>query len=343
MTERSVHLVGSVPAANAEAAMREVLTRLGPYLRYVSDGETGERGNWIVHIVESFRTHADLQLRTDGDWSGYNRTPNFRVRKGHTLRGESLDFGHVANVQENLPIFQRLRHELGRPDLTFLVGIPGDLDMALFTLGPLGAFRQRRAFTEATVREINQISSLTTNDVLFQIEVPVELIFMARMPTPVRSAMAAWLARGIALLVQHSPAGARFGIHLCLGDLNHKAMARMRNTRPLVLLVNALAKCWPAGRSLEYVHVPLTAGEQPPPLDPVFYRPLRKLRLPDTTRFIAGLVHEGQSIDEQRHVLTLVEEQVGRPVDLAAACGLGRRTPEQARAAMDQATALVGT
>jgi len=343
MTERSVHLMGSIPAANAEAAMREVLTRLGPHLRCLPDGETGERRNWIMHIIESFRAHPDLQVRTEGDWSGYDRVLTFRVRKGHTLRGESLDFGHVVNVEENLPIFQRLRHELGRPDLIFQVGIPGDLDMALFTLGPLGAFRHRRAFTEATVREINEISSVTANQVLFQLEVPVELIFMTRMPAPVRPAMAAFLARGIARLADQSPDGARFGVHLCLGDLNHKAMARMRNTRPLVLLANAVAKCWPAGRSLDYVHVPFTAGEQPPPLDPTFYRPLGKLRLPGTTRLVAGLVHEGQSIDEQRHVLGLVEEQVGRRVDLAAACGFGRCTPEQARAAMDQVTALLGT
>ncbi|MGH3692538.1 MAG: hypothetical protein ACRDRX_00785 [Pseudonocardiaceae bacterium] len=343
MTTRSLHLVGSIPADDAGTAMREALTRFGPHLRSVPDGETGERRNWINHIIESFRSHPDLQVATEGDWSDYNRIVRFRVRKGHTLRGDSLDFGHVADVAKNQPIFQRLRVELGHPHLVFQVGIPGDLDMALFTLGPLGAFRHRRAFTEATVREIGQIAALTAGEVLFQIEIPAELIFMASAPPPVRRAAAGLLAGGIARLAERSPDGTRFGVHLCLGDLNHKAMARLRDTWPLVLLANAVAKRWPVGRSLEYVHAPFAAGEQPPCLDPAFYRSLRTLALPETTRFVAGLLHEGQGLDEQRRVLAMVEDQVGRPVDLGAACGLGRRTPEQAAAAMDQAGSLIGT
>ena len=343
MTTRSLHLVGSLPAEDADTAMREALTRFGPHLRSVPDGETGERRHWIIHIVESFRSHPDLQVAAEGDWSGYDRVVKFRVRKGHTLSGESLDFGHVANVEKNQPIFQRLRLELGRPDLVFQVGIPGDLDMALFTLGPLRAFRHRQAFTEATVREISEISSPAANDVLFQLEVPAELVFVASAPAPARRAMAGLLAGGIARLADHSPGGTRFGVHLCLGDLNHKTMVRLRDTRPLVLLANAVAKRWPAGRSLEYMHAPFAAGERPASLDPAFYRPLRKLALPEETRFIAGLLHEGQGLDEQRRILAMVEDQVGRRVDLGAACGLGRRTPEQAAAVMDQASALIGT
>lgn len=343
MTTRFLHLVGSLPADDADMAMREALTRFGPHLRSVPDGETGERRHWIIHIIESFRSHPDLQVSTEGDWSDYDRLVRFRVRKGHTLPGESLHLGHVANVEKSQPIFQRLRLEFGRPDHVFQVGLPGDLDMALFTLGPLGAFRHRRAFTEATVREIGEISALTANEVLFQLEVPAELIFVASTPAPARRAMAGLLASGIARLADRSPAGTRFGVHLCLGDLNHKAMVRLRDARPLVLLANAMARRWPAGRSLEYVHAPFAAGERPACLDPAFYRPLRKLALPDTTRFVAGLLHESQGLDEQRQVLAIVEDQVGRAVDLGAACGLGRRTPEQAAAVMDQASALIGT
>lgn len=43
--ERAVHLVGSIPADNAEQAMRTAVERLGEHLRTLPDGETGERRN----------------------------------------------------------------------------------------------------------------------------------------------------------------------------------------------------------------------------------------------------------------------------------------------------------
>ncbi len=42
-----VHLIGSVPLADSETVFRTVAAALGPYLRRVPDGETGERRRWI--------------------------------------------------------------------------------------------------------------------------------------------------------------------------------------------------------------------------------------------------------------------------------------------------------
>ncbi|MDQ3886336.1 MAG: hypothetical protein M3308_04820 [Actinomycetota bacterium] len=137
------------------------------------------------------RSHPDLQVRKEGDWSNYEDQLNFAVRKGHHLTGDSLDFGHVAAYKDNQPVFERLRKDFQRPDLVFQVGIPGDFDMALFTLGLTGSFRYRRPFTDATVREIEQIHARADGDVLFQIEVPAELVFVAQVPAPAQPVMAA--------------------------------------------------------------------------------------------------------------------------------------------------------
>ncbi|MBJ7603068.1 MAG: hypothetical protein JF888_07755 [Candidatus Dormibacteraeota bacterium] len=48
-TSRGALLGGSVPAASAEEAMSEALTRLGARLQTRPDGETGERKNWMIH------------------------------------------------------------------------------------------------------------------------------------------------------------------------------------------------------------------------------------------------------------------------------------------------------
>jgi hypothetical protein len=52
MSEREAHLVGSLPGPTAAAAMSTALQILGPHLRSLPDGETGERRNWVISIIE---------------------------------------------------------------------------------------------------------------------------------------------------------------------------------------------------------------------------------------------------------------------------------------------------
>lgn len=334
------HLVGSMPGDTPEEAMHAALERLGPHLRTLPDGETGERRDWIIHIIDSFRSHPDLELRRDGGWTDYDDTPLFRVRPGHRLTAGSLDFGHVAAFERSFPAFQRLKADHGRPDLAFQVGLPGDFDLSLFTFGPTGPFRLREPFTEATLAEIAAIHRRAGDEVVFQVEVPAELVFVARMPPPAQPAMAAYLARGITDLVADAPAGARFGIHLCLGDMNHRALGRMRDVRPLVHLANAIAARWPAGRPLEFLHAPLAAAVEPPPNRAGFYAPLQALHLDPEVGLVAGFVHESLDLRAQRALDAHVTGLMGRPIGVAASCGLGRREPGQAFATMDLAAAL---
>jgi hypothetical protein len=337
---RATHLVGTVPVATTAEALDLATTHLGESLRWLPDGETGPRFNWVATIIDGLRSHPDLEIARDGDWSDYDRTPRFRIRKGHKLRGYKLDFGHVEWFRDSLPHFREARERLGKPDLAFQVGIPGPFDMAGLVLGPAGALLHRGPFHEATVAEIRAIFAEGEGDVVFQIEVPFELVFVAQAPGPVRPLMARLLAATVTAVARDAPAGARFGIHLCLGDLKHKALAEMRDMDPVVALANAIVAGWPDGRTLEFVHAPFSGASQPPPTDPSYYAPLRNLRLPGRTRFVAGFVFEHQPLDEQRRVLGLIESAYGRDVDVSAACGLGRRSVEEAVASMKQAKAL---
>lgn len=268
------------------------------------------------------------------------------MRRGHRLDGSTLDFGHVAAFESSWPLFEQRRAQLisrgvlEADQLVFQVGIPGDFDMALFTLGPVGALRNRRPFTEATVNEITEIFRQKRDQVAFQLEVPAELVFVARFPRLAQPLIARRLGRGIAVLAEEAPAGARFGIHLCLGDMNHRALGKLEDVAPLVSLSNAIVAAWPQGRPLEFIHAPLAAAELPPPSEPAFYQPLQDLSLPTATRFIAGFVHEDRSLDEQRDLLSALDALTGRTVDVATSCGLGRRERGPALATLDRAAAL---
>jgi len=339
---RRSHLVGTIPAPGPRAAMELALSELGPTVDMLPDGETGERLNWIQKIVEQFRSHPDVELAREGDWSEYDRTPLFRVKRGHRLRPEVIDLGYARFFRESFPLFEELTAASDLGDIPFQVGIPSAFDLALFTFGPRGAFRQRRAYTEATLREIREIHAEAANRVVFQIEVPAELVFVARMPSPLQPLMARYMAGIVTKLAASAPAGSRFGVHLCLGDMNHRALMGMRDTTPVVRLANAIAKRWPDGRSLEFMHAPFAAAVEPPSTDETWYRPLERLRLAPSTRFIAGFAHEGQDLEVQREILATIEAAVGEPVDLATSCGLGRRDPEAARAAIRRTAELAG-
>src|SRR6202012_6061720 len=99
----------------------------------------------------------------------------------------------------------------------------------------------------------------------------------------------------------------RFGLHLCLGDMSHHALGRVTDASPLVMLANAIAVRWPAGRPLRYVHAPLAAADDPPVTDPAFYAPLADLELDPGVRFVAGFAHEDQDAATQFRVREMIE------------------------------------
>jgi hypothetical protein len=76
----------------------------------------------------------------------YDDTLTFRRRSKHSLRGETLDFCHVADAEASYAQFVEQRAARGRSPahLRFRVGIPGDFDMALFALGPRAALLGNR-------------------------------------------------------------------------------------------------------------------------------------------------------------------------------------------------------
>ena len=61
MPSRNIHLVGSVPLANAHEVFVTVSAALGPYLLRIPDGETGERSDWIAHLEPVFANHPALE------------------------------------------------------------------------------------------------------------------------------------------------------------------------------------------------------------------------------------------------------------------------------------------
>ena len=65
MSEKAdrVHLIGSIPLPDSEQALRRIAGELGPYLRRLPYGETGERGRWI--FFQNMMLHAHPAMEED--------------------------------------------------------------------------------------------------------------------------------------------------------------------------------------------------------------------------------------------------------------------------------------
>lgn len=342
---RHVHLVGTWPGRDPEHAMEAALTALGPHLVRMTDGETGDRQMWLLPSVDGFRANPDVEIVHDGGLTDYDDAMQFRVKEGVDPDPANIRLRYALSFQGSYPAFRVLRERFGRPDLNFQVGIPSALDLAMaFGEAAFADERIMRALTAATAREIQAIHELGGDDVVFQVETVGALVGVAQAPRDQQLAIARQMAEGLTAVVALAPEGTRFGFHLCLGDFHHKAYGNMNDAVPLVQLANAIAELWPAGRELEYLHAPFAAAAKPPIPGEAFYEPLRDLRLPDTCRFIAGFLHETLDLAAHRELLERIEGLSGREVDVAAACGLGRRpTPEQAFESMHAASELVET
>jgi hypothetical protein len=310
--------------------MEQALTRLAPHLDRLSDGETGDRHLWVTPILEKFRANPDVELVRDGDWSDYEHVAQWRVREGRTLDPGNIRMHYALAFQNAYPSFRVMRERFGRPDLRFQVGIVAPIDVALYGFGEV-VFADPSildACQVATAREIAAIHAEAGDDVVFQLETVVALVAIAQAEDAAQESVAEQMAQSLLDTVRRGPAGARYGAHLCLGDFHHTAYGRMRDARPLVLLANALAAGFPEDRVLEFVHAPFAAAKEPPIANEGFYEPLRDLVLPQDTRFIAGFLHERLDTEAHRELLARIERLAGREVDVAAACGLGRRASD---------------
>jgi hypothetical protein len=344
MTVRGVHFVGSYPAPNAREAMRAMIDGAHREIDCVPDGETGGRAPGVTDELLALRDeHTAIVVERPGDYGMIERFPRLGVRPGRepeftwkslaTLRA----FDYVGQARQARAVLSGLADEIERP-LTLQLCLPHALDLAFLAFSPGCDPRAPeppylRVFAEHLQRQIHAtVAAIGADQVLFQIESRCAL--RRHLGGAATGPQDAVVGETLPQVINRSTPQARFGIHLCLGDIEDQAaVPRLRSATPIVSAIAEIADALERPEALEYVHFPLAAGTSPPPVEREVYRPLARVReiLPPDTRIIAGLVNEHQSLRDQLHVRDLVEDAVGEPVNIAAACGLGRRAPEVAQ------------
>lgn len=119
----AVHMIGSLPVADAETAFRTVGGALGPHMRCVPDGDTGRRRRWISSINDQHKAHPDLEFDpavpafqfTQWDGKVVHEVEQRTIRAGVDPASLAFATGYAHDAVGNDGILARLKAEAAVP------------------------------------------------------------------------------------------------------------------------------------------------------------------------------------------------------------------------------------
>lgn len=328
---RHVHLVGSVPLKNAREVFETVSAALGPKLKRVPDGETGERSDWITWLEPVFAGNPALE-KSD-ELFRIHATGTARIR--YRLKpGKSVNDVHFGNLfyadvaKRSYADFAALKRE-GKiaPDLKFQIDlVPAHSVIWLFLQDDLHQPLDP-VFNAALKREIDKIAETLPHDqIAIQFDVASAVFARLQRGEPNaygnnRAQMLARFSRILTDLAEHVPADIQLLFHFCYGDSNHKHVVEPVDMRDMVDVANRLST--DVGRPIQLIHMPVPRDRG----DDAYFAPLSELRLKRGTELSLGLVHFTDGVAGTRKRLSTAERHV-KDFSIATECGFGRRDPK---------------
>ena len=347
----SVHLVGSVPLSSAEEVFRVVTGTLGPRIRRLPDGETGDRIGWVGFQVPVLMQHplfelapsdqpgesqSDVDRVTRAEGTDYTR-PFFALRTGaETSALEFVDLGYARAALESYAVFARLKTAgVIMPDTRFQVSLPTPLAPLVMFVSRRDHPRVEPAYKAALLAELARICAGIPHDQLaVQWDVAPELALLEGVWESGFDDVEGEITGRVTELGNVVPASVELGFHFCYGDLGHQHFVQPRDMSVLARLASRVA----AGlrRPLNWVHMPVPRDRD----DDAYFTPLRALRLPERAQLFLGLVHATDGIDGARR-RAAAAQRFSPAFGIATECGFGRRPAETVPALLELHRAAV--
>ena len=327
----NVHIVGSVPLANAELVFTTLGDALGPWLARIPDGETGDRLSWIGWLRPIFAVLDALELsdetfRVHDQASGYTR---YRLKPGASasdIRFESLPYGGYA--RESYATFRRLR-DAGRirPGTRFQVDFaPAHSAVRAHVVDALMPDLEPK-FNAAICDEVGRIAAeIPHRDLAIQFDVASAVFTVLQRGDykahgQTKAEAAASFAAQLSELGNSVPADVDLVFHFCYGDNNHRHSIEPIDMADMVDMANRLRPL--IKRPIDLIHMPVPRDRD----DDAYFAPLRGLDLAPETELAMGLVHLTGGLDGVKRRLATARRHVAN-FAIAAECGFGRRNPE---------------
>jgi hypothetical protein len=297
-----------------------VAAAVGPALRYLPDGETGDRLDWLPWLAPIFSKHQDFVPTSE----------MFQVHAGATaFKRYTLKPGVDPNsvrFTENLPhygfaieswhVFKRLKAEGKIPAhvryQVDIASIPSVL--AAHVAEPLHDALEP-AVEEAIIGQIRKICAEIPHDQLAVQYDVASSIFGANAAEMMKTFVPMHVRLGNAV-----PKDVHLIYHFCYGDNKHKHSVEPRDMTHLVNFANALSK--DVGRSIEMIHMPVPKERH----DDAYFAPLKDLKLRPETTLALGLVHYTGGLEGTRLRIAAAQKYV-KDFMIGTECGFGRRDP----------------
>jgi hypothetical protein len=327
---RNVHLVGSVPMANAREVFANVSAALGPRLTRLPDGETGARGDWITWLEPAFSENPALTksgefFRVHASGTGRERyalKPGLRPQDVHF---DNLFYADIA--KQSFADFRELKDAGKIPaDAKFQVDlVPAHSVIWLFLVDALHAPLDP-LYNDALKREIDKIVAAIPHDEL-AIQFDVASAVFARLERNEASSygrtkadMQDAFATIVVDLGNRVPDDIDLLYHLCYGDSNHRHVIEPTDMADMVDFTNRVSR--QIARPLQLVHMPVPRNR----LDDAYFAPLQRLALRPETELCLGLVHYTDGVEGTKQRLAAARKYAAN-FSIATECGFGRRDP----------------
>jgi hypothetical protein len=347
---RQQHFWGTLPApdvATAQALMIE--NSPDAALASVSDGELGDRANWVIDEcgrrggIPELLTLRKSRLGDDyPTMHPLRHPPIYSLRPRAEMPVEALNTGHADRARTGAAALTQRAGCNGDAPPALQISVPGPGDLAAFNWGPFMG-RYYWAEVASLLREIRVIVAQQTGPgLIFQLEIPFPTYLVAKSPSTYQETMAVRLGRIIGKFIAQTPVGTVWILHTCDGDPHGKPIVSPTSVYPYVRLINAIYAYWPhETHRLDAVGMPMGNAAHPAPTGMDFYWALRLLAVPRSVRVIAGIAQVGgnHSLERQIRGLQTAEAAYGAQLVVAAPCGLGRR-PESVTAVLTRQRAL---
>lgn len=328
---RDVHLVGSVPMASAREVFEAVSAVLGPRLKRIPDGETGERLDWIVWLEPIFANSPALEKSDEVFRLHPTAQPRirYRLKPGHSVR--DVTFGNLFyadNAIRSYRDFADLKRE-GKipPHCRFQVDlVPAHSVIWLFLQDELHAPLDP-VFNAAVKREIDKIAARLPHDQI-AIQFDVASAVFARLERNdvssygrSKAEMQQTFSAILIDLANHVPAEVELLFHFCYGDSNHRHVVEPTDMADMVEMANRLTRG--VARPIQLIHMPVPRNRS----DEAYFAPLKGLKLNPQTQLCLGLVHHTDGVDGTRWRLATAARH-WKDFSIATECGFGRRHPD---------------
>ena len=285
-------LLGSLPAASTEEALRAGGELFGDLVFALPDGETGMRVLWAAYEAARLLVpNPGLEVIQDNLRNpprSVRETAILKVREGVTeLRFES--WPRIDDAIESYEVFRGLREQGVIPaDVRFQVSLPfGTSSLSVFKADWAHDFPiALRAYEDLFAREIKRLTvAIPAGDLAIQWDVCWEVLDIEGVLSWTDGDGWERFAGPVRRISRLIPEETLVGYHLCYGTFPAWPMYEARDMELLVRMANYAMDH--SGRQVDWLH--LAGPRDLRSADGRFFEPLRGLRASDTRVFL-GIV-----------------------------------------------------